>query len=245
MAGFQLRYSGCAALDISQMFVKKQGVYCMLHTVSHPSRLSLLYEVVPLGFLIEKAGGKASDATQDVLDIKIKGFHQKVNFIAGSKEDVEYITEEINQDSGNTSGKKGSYNNLLDIQQYEDNFFSSQNDDTKILVVGGGGQIGKIHVKNLKALGAIVGNADFVRNNECVHNYIGKVPYSNPFEEGYKAAIVALPDHLCYKHCKSLIDCGFKKILVESPGGQDGDEMEKLVELAEEKNVTFFINHQR
>lgn len=76
----------------------------MLHTVSHPSRLSLLYEVVPLGFLIEKAGGKASDTTQDVLDIVIKGFHQKVNFIAGSKEDVEYITEEINQDSQNISG---------------------------------------------------------------------------------------------------------------------------------------------
>ena len=57
-AGFSLRYSGCAALDINQLFVKKQGVYVMLHTIAHPSRLSLLYEVCPLAFLIEKAGGK-------------------------------------------------------------------------------------------------------------------------------------------------------------------------------------------
>jgi len=74
MAGFSLRYSGCAALDINQMFVKKQGVYCMLHTIAHPSRLSLLYECFPLAFLIEKAGGKCTDTVQNILDIEIKGY---------------------------------------------------------------------------------------------------------------------------------------------------------------------------
>jgi fructose-1,6-bisphosphatase len=46
----------------------------MLNTIAHPSRLSLLYEICPLGFLIEKAGGSASDGIQPVLDIKIDGF---------------------------------------------------------------------------------------------------------------------------------------------------------------------------
>jgi sedoheptulose-bisphosphatase len=69
-----LRYSGCAALDINQLFVKKQGVFVMLNTIAHPSRLSLLYEICPLGFLIEKAGGAASDGVISVLDIKIDGF---------------------------------------------------------------------------------------------------------------------------------------------------------------------------
>ena len=46
----------------------------MLHTIAHPSRLSLLYEVCPLAFLIEKEGGKASDGQRDVLDIPIVGF---------------------------------------------------------------------------------------------------------------------------------------------------------------------------
>jgi fructose-1,6-bisphosphatase I len=117
MAGFSLRYSGCAALDINQLFVKKQGVYCMLHTIAHPSRMSLLYECVPLAFLIEKAGGKATDTLTNVLDIEIKGYQQKVNFIAGSKEDVDYISEELNSNAENASGKKGSYNDLLNIQK--------------------------------------------------------------------------------------------------------------------------------
>lgn len=115
MAGFSLRYSGCAALDVNQLFVKKQGVYTMLHTIAHPSRMSLLYEIIPLAFLIEKAGGKATDSTQSVLDIEIKGYMQKVNFIAGSKEDVDYISEELNSTAENASGKKGSYNDLLEM----------------------------------------------------------------------------------------------------------------------------------
>jgi fructose-1,6-bisphosphatase len=60
-AGFSLRYSGCAALDINQIFVKKQGILVMLNTIAHPSRLSLLYEICILAFLIEKAGRLASD----------------------------------------------------------------------------------------------------------------------------------------------------------------------------------------
>ena len=51
-----------------------------------------------------------------ILDITIKKFDQRVNFIAGSKEDVDYITTELNEDEGNVSGKKGSYANLLGLQ---------------------------------------------------------------------------------------------------------------------------------
>lgn len=63
-AGFSLRYSGCAALDINQIFVKKQGIYIKLHSIAHPSRLVLLYEILPYAFLLEKAGGKASDGQE-------------------------------------------------------------------------------------------------------------------------------------------------------------------------------------
>jgi fructose-1,6-bisphosphatase I len=41
----------------------------MLNTIAHPSRLSLLYEICPLAFLIEKAGGTATDGVHNVLDI--------------------------------------------------------------------------------------------------------------------------------------------------------------------------------
>ena len=87
----------------------------MLHTIVHPSRLSLLYEMCPLAFLIEKAGGSATDGTMAVLDIQIQGYEQKANMICGSKEDVSYISDELNTE-GNVSGSKGSYANLLEIQ---------------------------------------------------------------------------------------------------------------------------------
>lgn len=114
ISGFSLRHSGCAALDFNQMFVKKQGLYVTLHSIAHPSKLSLLYEICPLAFLVEKAGGSATDGMQPVLDIEIKGFKQKVNMIAGSKEDVQYVSEELNQE-GNVSGMKGSYHDLLSL----------------------------------------------------------------------------------------------------------------------------------
>ena len=87
----------------------------MLHTIVHPSRLSLLYEMCPLAFLIEKAGGQATDGISAVLDIPIAGYEQKANMICGSKEDVMYISDELNTE-GNVSGNKGSYANLLEIQ---------------------------------------------------------------------------------------------------------------------------------
>jgi len=69
----------------------------------------------PLAFLIEKAGGSASDGQMAVLDIPIQGYEQKANMIAGSTEDVQYISDELNTE-GNVSGNKGSYANLLEIQ---------------------------------------------------------------------------------------------------------------------------------
>jgi hypothetical protein len=60
--------------------------------------------------------GDTSDLSGSVLDIKITGRKQKVNFIAGSKEDVKYIVEELNIE-GNMSGTKGSYDQLLKIDQ--------------------------------------------------------------------------------------------------------------------------------
>lgn len=114
-SGFSLRYSGCLAMDVNQIFVKNQGIYVMLHTIAHPSRLTLI-NLIPLAFLIEKAGGKASDGVCNLLDMQVNNMVQKVNFIAGSSEDVDYVVSELNEEEGNVSGKKGSYSKLLDLQ---------------------------------------------------------------------------------------------------------------------------------
>ena len=67
----------------------------MLESVAHPSRLQLLYEILPVAFLIEKAGGKTSNGEISVLDIEINGSKQKSSFVAGSKNDVEFVISTI------------------------------------------------------------------------------------------------------------------------------------------------------
>ena len=69
LKGYSIRYSGCYAVDCYQMFIKGHGVYSMLDSIAHPSRLHLIYEIIPVAFLIEKAGGKTSNMETSVLDV--------------------------------------------------------------------------------------------------------------------------------------------------------------------------------
>ncbi len=59
-------------------------------------RLRLLYEVLPLAFIIEQAGGRASDGSERILDMKLASLHKRVPMIFGSanrvREVIGYIT---------------------------------------------------------------------------------------------------------------------------------------------------------
>jgi sedoheptulose-bisphosphatase len=89
--GYSIRYSGCFSVDCYQQFIKGHGVYSMLDSIAHPSRLHLIYEILPIAFLIEKAGGKTSDMNGSALDVVINSYTQRISFIAGSRNDVNYI----------------------------------------------------------------------------------------------------------------------------------------------------------
>lgn len=56
-----------------------------------PGRLRLLYEVNPISFLVEQAGGMASDGHQRVMDVVPSAPHQRIGFIFGSSEEVARI----------------------------------------------------------------------------------------------------------------------------------------------------------
>ena len=62
-AGYSLRHSGAMGIDCYQIFLKGQGVYSKYDSLAHPSNLHLIYEIMPIAFLIEKAGGKTDDGT--------------------------------------------------------------------------------------------------------------------------------------------------------------------------------------
>ena len=56
----------------------------------------MVYEIIPIGFLIEKAGGKTDDSScQSVLDLQVKGYEQRTSFIAGSIFEVEKMNKLI------------------------------------------------------------------------------------------------------------------------------------------------------
>jgi fructose-1,6-bisphosphatase I len=55
-------------------------------------KLRLLYEANPLSFIVEQAGGAASDGTQRILDVLPEELHQRTPLYIGSKSDVELAT---------------------------------------------------------------------------------------------------------------------------------------------------------
>ena len=58
---------------------------------SPKGKLRLLYECCPMAFIIEKAGGKATDGKQAILDIVPTELHQRAACFLGSKEDVDEL----------------------------------------------------------------------------------------------------------------------------------------------------------
>ena len=54
-------------------------------------RLRLLYEANPISFLIEQAGGRASDGRQRLMDVTPESLHQRIGFVFGSAHEVERI----------------------------------------------------------------------------------------------------------------------------------------------------------
>jgi fructose-1,6-bisphosphatase I len=57
-----------------------------------PGKLRLMYEANPMSWLVEQAGGAATNGRQRILDIQPKKLHERVSVILGSKNEVERVT---------------------------------------------------------------------------------------------------------------------------------------------------------
>jgi fructose-1,6-bisphosphatase I len=87
------RYIGSLVADFHRNLIKG-GIYFYPTTPAAPKgRLRLLYECNPLAFIVEQAGGLATDGTQRILEIKPTELHQRCGFIIGSKQMVEKLQE--------------------------------------------------------------------------------------------------------------------------------------------------------
>jgi fructose-1,6-bisphosphatase I len=54
-------------------------------------RLRLMYEAKPMAFIVEQAGGAATDGRTRILDLQPKTLHQRVAVVLGSKNEVDLV----------------------------------------------------------------------------------------------------------------------------------------------------------
>ncbi|MFM8345101.1 MAG: class 1 fructose-bisphosphatase [Betaproteobacteria bacterium] len=57
-----------------------------------PGKLRLMYEANPMAFIVEQAGGAATNGQQRILDLQPSKLHERVSVVLGSKNEVERVT---------------------------------------------------------------------------------------------------------------------------------------------------------
>ena len=82
------RYVGSLVADFHRNLLYG-GIYLYPGDTRNPNgKLRLLYEAAPLAFVVEQAGGAASDGTRRILDLAPTSLHQRTPLFLGSPEDV-------------------------------------------------------------------------------------------------------------------------------------------------------------
>ena len=86
----------------------KGGIFLYPGDAKSPrGKLRLLYEAAPLAFIVEQAGGAASDGEQPTMDPQASELHQRTPLFIGSYEDVATL-EKFSQDKRVTEGVEGT-----------------------------------------------------------------------------------------------------------------------------------------
>ena len=92
--GYKLRYSGGFVPDINQLLIKNGGVFTYPALKKNPNgKLRLLFELQPMAFLMEQAGGSATDGKKNILDIPVDDVGQRSPIYIGSHFEVEKARE--------------------------------------------------------------------------------------------------------------------------------------------------------
>ncbi|MER2605585.1 MAG: class 1 fructose-bisphosphatase [Siculibacillus sp.] len=99
---FNMRWIASMVAEAHRIFMRG-GVYLYPGDARKgyaSGRLRLVYEAAPIGFLMEQAGGRASDGRNSVLDLVPEKLHQRVPLIFGSKVKVERVERYLSADLG-------------------------------------------------------------------------------------------------------------------------------------------------
>ena len=88
--GYKLRYSGGFVPDINQILIKRGGVftYPALKNAAK-GKLRLIFELQPMSFIMEQAGGMATDGVKRILSMTPESLDQRSPVYIGSRYEVE------------------------------------------------------------------------------------------------------------------------------------------------------------
>ena len=91
---FNMRWFAAMVADVHRI-MSRGGVFMYPRDnrePDKPGKLRLMYEANPMSFLVEQAGGAATNGKQRILDIQPSKLHERVAVFLGSKNEVERIT---------------------------------------------------------------------------------------------------------------------------------------------------------
>lgn len=94
---FNMRWIASMVADVHRIMMRG-GIFMYpwdAREPGKPGKLRLMYEANPMGLVVERAGGKATDGVERILDIQPTKLHQRVPVVLGSANEVEIVRSEM------------------------------------------------------------------------------------------------------------------------------------------------------
>jgi len=91
---FNMRWIASMVADVHRILCRG-GIFMYPWDAREPQKagkLRLMYEANPMGFIVEQAGGLATNGKQRILDLTPTKLHERVAVVLGSKNEVERVT---------------------------------------------------------------------------------------------------------------------------------------------------------
>ena len=88
---FNMRWVASMVADVYRVLARGGIFMYPRDSKNKDGRLRLMYEANPMAFIVEQAGGKATDGKTRILDIQPKKLHQRIAVVLGSKNEVDVV----------------------------------------------------------------------------------------------------------------------------------------------------------
>ncbi|MDE0072637.1 MAG: fructose-1,6-bisphosphatase [Gammaproteobacteria bacterium] len=101
--GFSARYIGSLVADIHRTLLVG-GLFMYPAFRGKPEgKLRLMYEAAPMALIMEQAGGRATNGTEDILDIRPRDIHQRTPLFAGARELMDVAASHLEGEAANSA----------------------------------------------------------------------------------------------------------------------------------------------